>query len=246
LARNIGEAFNQRFFDSEHNEYAQGSQCANSIALAMGLVPPAARAAVLDAVVQDVRRRGNALTAGDVGYRYLLRALAEGGRSDVIYAMNNQSERPGYGYQLEHGATSLTEAWDAAPGPSQNHFMLGHIMEWFYHDLAGIGIDPSAPAFKKTIIKPAMPGDLTWVKASYNSVYGQIESYWTREGGRLTLNVAIPPNSAGVVYVPAGPGANVTESGKPADQAIGVKFLRAEDGAAVYEVASGRYSFSVN
>ncbi len=48
-----------------------------------------------------------------MGYRYLLRALAEGGRSDVIYAMNNQSERPGYGYQLKKGATSLTEAWDA-------------------------------------------------------------------------------------------------------------------------------------
>ena len=101
LARSIGEAFNQQFFDPARHQYAQGSQCANSMPLAMGLVEPAHRAAVLNAVVQDVTRRGNALTAGDVGYRYLLRALAEGGRSDVIYAMNNQSERPGYGYQLK-------------------------------------------------------------------------------------------------------------------------------------------------
>ena len=49
--------------------------CANSIPLVMGLCDPANRAAVLDAVVGDVRARGNALTAGDVGYRYLLRAL---------------------------------------------------------------------------------------------------------------------------------------------------------------------------
>jgi alpha-L-rhamnosidase len=52
---------------------------------------------VLDAIVRDVRQRGNALTAGDVGYRYLLRALADGGRSDVIFDINNQSDKPGYG-----------------------------------------------------------------------------------------------------------------------------------------------------
>jgi hypothetical protein len=244
LAGNIGRAFNQQFFDSSRNQYAQGSQCANSIPLAMGLVPPANRAAVVNAVAEDVAHRGNALTAGDVGYRYLLRALAEGGRSDVIYAMNNQSERPGYGYQLQHGATSLTEAWDASPGPSQNHFMLGHIMEWFYHDLAGIGIDPSVPAFKKVVIKPATPGDLKWVKASYKSIYGEIDSHWSIEKGKVTLNVTIPPNTTAVVYVPAKAGAKVTEGGKPAAQAVGVKFLRAENGAAVYEVRSGRYSFS--
>jgi hypothetical protein len=246
LALSVGEAFNQQFFDFTRDRYAQGSQCANSIPLAMGLVPAAHRAAVLNAVVQDVTGRGNALTAGDVGYRYLLRALAEGGRSDVIYAMNNQSRRPGYGYQLKKGATSLTEAWDAGRDSSQNHFMLGHIMEWFYHDLAGIGIDPSVPAFKKVVIKPAAPGDLAWVKASYNSIYGKIESYWTVTNGKRTLNVAIPANTTAVVYVPAQAGAQVTESGKPASHALGVKYLRWENGAAVYEIASGRYSFSVD
>jgi hypothetical protein len=243
LARSIGDAFNQKFFDPAHDQYAQGSQCANSIPLAMGLVPPGHRAEVLNAVVQDVSRRGNSLTAGDVGYRYLLRALAEGGRSDVIYAMNNQSERPGYGYQLQRGATSLTEAWDAARGPSQNHFMLGHIIEWFYHDLAGIGIDSSAPGFKKIVVRPATPGDLAWVKASYNSIYGKIESHWTVANGHFTLNVAIPPNTTATVYVPAQAGAQIAESGQPAENAPGVKYLRWENGAAIYEIASGRYRF---
>jgi len=246
LAQKIGEAFNHEFYDSATHQYAQGSQCANSMPLAMGIVSPADRAAVLNAVVQDVARHGNALTAGDVGYRYLLRALAEGGRSDVIYAMNNQSDRPGYGYQLERGATSLTEAWDAEPDSSQNHFMLGHIVEWFYHDLAGIGMDTSLPAFKKIIIKPATPGDLAWVKASYESLYGRIESGWNINKGSFTLTATIPPNSTGIVYVPAKAGAEVTEGGRPAGQALGVKFLRWEDGAAVYEVSSGRYSFFVS
>jgi len=111
LAGQISIAFNRAFFDPATGRYATGSQCANTIPLVMDLVEPARRAEVLAAIVADVRGRGNALTAGDVGYRYLLRALADGGRSDVIFDMNNQSEKPGYGFQLAHGATSLTEAW---------------------------------------------------------------------------------------------------------------------------------------
>jgi len=149
-AEEIYAAFNREFFNPANRTYATGSQCANAVPLAMGLVDPTNRAAVLDALVRDVRAHINALTAGDVGYRYLLRALADGGRSDVIFDMNNQSDKPGYGYQLAQGATSLTEAWTARRGSSQNHFMLGQIQEWFYHDLGGIGGDLTGPGFKKS------------------------------------------------------------------------------------------------
>jgi hypothetical protein len=172
------------------------SQCAAAIALHMNLVEPARRAAVLDALVRDVREKG--LTAGDVGYRYVLRALADSGRSDVIFEMTNQTERPGYGYQLKLGATSLTEAWDARRTSSQNHFMLGQINEWFFHDLAGI--QPAAPGFSKITIKPQPVGDLTWVKARY----GGIRSEWRREGRRFTLEVAVPSHTTAKVFMPGG------------------------------------------
>jgi len=200
---------------------------------------------VLNAIVADVEQRGNALTAGDVGFHYLLRALAQGGRSDVIYQLNNQSERPGYGFQLAHGATSLTEAWNADPRSSQNHFMLGQITEWFYHDLAGIQCDPEGPGFRKIIIKPALLDDLTWVKASYDSVRGPIRTAWERENGRVALHVTIPPNAAATVHVPARGAAAVTEGGRPAAHAPGVRFLRMEGGAAVLAVGSGDYTFAV-
>lgn len=108
----------------------------------MGLADPAHRAAVLENIVADIDAKG--LTAGDVGFRYLLRALADGNRSDVIYKMNNQSTTPGYGMMLAKGATALTEAWDANPRSSHNHFMLGQISEWFFYDLAGIQSDPES------------------------------------------------------------------------------------------------------
>ena len=244
LADSIRAAFNQTFFDPSKGTYATGSQCADAIPLVLDLVEPARRPGVLAALVKDVRDRGNALTAGDVGYRYLLRALADGGRSDVIYDLNNQSDKPGYGYQLKRGATSLTEAWDANPRSSQNHFMLGQINEWFYHDLAGIQGDPAGPGFKRIIIRPAVVGDLTWVKASYDSVRGRIASEWSRDRRGFSLRVTIPPDTTATVYVPAADAAAVMESGRAAAKSPGVTLLRQDGGAAVYSVSSGDYAFT--
>jgi hypothetical protein len=243
LAENIRAAFNEKFYDPTNHIYATGSQTANSIPIVMGICEPTNRAAVVDAIVADVSKRGNALTAGDVGYRYLLRALADGGRSDVIFDINNQSDKPGYGYQLKMGATSLTEAWDAGRDSSQNHFMLGQIQEWFYHDLAGIQNAPDSAGFKKIVINPQPVGDVTRVKASYHSVRGKIVSDWNRAGDRFTLKVTIPPNTTATVFIPAKSAGDVTESGRPAAQSRDVKFLRAENGRAIYEIASGSYTF---
>ena len=41
----------------------------------MGLTTPENRQQVFDNLIADIRGRNNALTAGDVGYRYVLRAL---------------------------------------------------------------------------------------------------------------------------------------------------------------------------
>jgi alpha-L-rhamnosidase len=203
-ARLIGRGRDQRQLDQRAAEVRAAflrqfpmptnSQCAAAIALHMNLTTN--RAEVLAALVRDVREKG--LTAGDVGYRYVLRALADNGRSDVIFEMTHQSDKPGYGYQLKMGATSLTEAWDARRTSSQNHFMLGQINEWFFHDLAGI--QPARPGFQKILIKPQAVGDITWVKARY----GDIVSEWNREGGHFVLKVAIPANATATVYMPDG------------------------------------------
>lgn len=231
-AGDIRAAFNEKFYDTVRRTYATGSQCANALALVMGLCEDTNRPAVLDALVRDLRRQG--LTAGDVGYRYVLRALADGGRSDVIFEINNQSDKPGYGMQLAKGKTSLTEAWDG--GSSQNHFMLGQIQEWFYHDLAGIQNAPGSAGFERIVIRPQPVGDVTWVKARYESIRGRIVSYWKREGRRFTLEATIPANTTATIYLPA------TSAGA-VKAPSGATFVRMENGEAVYEIGSGRHLF---
>ena len=55
------------------------------------------------------------LTCGEIGHRYLLRALTDMGRPDVVFNLHSGTNDPGYGYILNQGATALTEAWDANP-----------------------------------------------------------------------------------------------------------------------------------
>jgi alpha-L-rhamnosidase len=233
LAQKIRAAFNEKFYDSTNRSYATGSQCANAIPLVFGICDPANRAAVVDAIVRDIRSRGNGLTAGDVGYGYLLRALSDGGRDDVIFDVNNRTDKPGYGMQVAKGKTSLTEAWDG--GSSQNHFMLGQIQEWFYHDLAGIQSDSESPGFAAIIINPHPVGDVTWAKASYNSIRGKIVSDWKVDGKNFTLKITIPANTIAAVYVPAKSEETVKNDG--------AHFLRMENGRAVFYLQSGSYEF---
>ncbi len=244
-AERIRASYDRHFLRTENGNrsYATGSQCANAVPLVLGIVAAEDRDAVLAALVRDVETRGWAMTTGDVGFRFLLQALARGGRSDVIYNMINQDEKPGYGYQLRMGATSLTESWDANRSSSHNHFMLGQITEWFYKDLAGIDTDLAGPGFKKIVIHPQPVGDLTWVRAAYDSIRGRIVSRWRQEGDKFTLELTVPANTTATVVLPARDGSRVLEGGKPAGQSTGVQLLRQERDRAVFAVTSGDYVF---
>ncbi len=242
-AERIRRAYNVKFFNATNGTYATGSQAANAIALVMGIVEPAHSNAVLASLVKDLESRDCQMTAGDIGFRFLLQALAQGGRSDLIYKMINQDEKPGYGYMIKKGETSLTEAWDANLTTSHNHFMLGQITEWFYKDIAGIDCDPAGPGFKKIIIRPQPIGDLKWARASYDSVRGKIFCEWRQGTENFKLKVRIPANTTATVFVSAKSAASVTEGGKSLERAIGVKLLRQEKDRTVIAVESGEYSF---
>jgi alpha-L-rhamnosidase len=244
-ADSIRASFNKKFFKPETGAYSTGSQTANAMPLFLGIVEPQHRKKLVETLVSDIRKRGNAFTSGDVGYRFLLNTLAMEGCSYVIFDMNNQSEQPGYGYQLKMGATALTEKWDAGVGSfgSQNHFMLGQINEWFFHDLVGIGVEPDGAGFRKFIVKPAIVGDISWVKGSYQSASGLILSQWKRDSEKFTLDISIPANTTATVFIPAANDADVNEGGMQAAKAKGVKFIKSENGNQVYEVASGNYQF---
>ena len=245
LADRIRAAFNHSFLDAKTGKVDNASQANQAFALVHALVPDKHRSAVLDVLVADILKNHNGhLSTGIFGTDCLLQALTNAGRADIAYAIVNQRTFPGWGYMREHGATTLWEHWALDTNTfSHNHPMFGSVSAWFFKCLGGIQCAPGAIGFDHVIIAPQIVGDLTWVSCWHESVHGRIVSEWKRETGKLKLEVAVPANTTATVYVPAKDEAGVTESGKPAAKAKGVKFLRMENTTAVYAVGSGIYRF---
>ncbi|WP_345953461.1 family 78 glycoside hydrolase catalytic domain [Mucilaginibacter sp. PAMB04168] len=237
LAAEVKKSFNHTFFNVQTKQYATGSQTSNAMAVYCGLVEPQYKDAVIANLIKDIRNRNNSLTAGDIGFRYLLRVLDDAGRSDVIFEMNNRDDVPGYGYQLAKGATALTESWQALAGVSNNHLMLGHIAEWFYSALAGIR-PGGGVAFKDIEIRPEPVGDVTSAQASHESPYGTISTKWEKKNGAFVMEVEVPVNTGAAVYLPVSQTAKITMNGKS------VKAQSYNKGKAMVKIGSGKYSFT--
>ncbi|QKJ28504.1 family 78 glycoside hydrolase catalytic domain [Mucilaginibacter mali] len=244
LATEVKAAYNKAFFNADIKQYGTGSQTANAMSVYMGLVDDKDKPAVIENIVKELKEHNYALTAGDIGFHYLISVLDEAGRSDVIYLMNNRSDVPGYGYQLAHGATALTESWGALPSVSNNHFMLGHLMEWFYTGLSGIRQGEGSVAFKKIEIKPQVVGDVTSASANYQSPYGVISSSWKKQGDKFVLSVSIPANTTATVYMPCKDAANITLGDKNNKNRKGFEFIGYNKGIAILGVGSGNYTFT--
>ena len=246
LADDIKKAFNRQFLKPGTGAYDSATQASQSFALFYDLVPQEERQNALDVLVRNIlEKRNGHLTTGIFGTRFMPLVLSDLGRTDVAYTVVNQKEYPGWGHMLERGATTLWEHWKFSDNIfSHNHPMFGSVGEWFVKALAGIQPDPEMVGWDRLIIRPQPAPGLTWAKGEYQTIRGRVASQWRIEGGKLSLNIVIPPNTTATVFVPTGDSDTVRESGKPAAQAQGVKFLRREQGAAVYQVGSGQYRFS--
>ena len=199
LLKEVTDAFNRKFYKADSCYYGTGSQTSNSLPLYLGLTGDN-KQTVINSLVADIKAHGNRLTTGDVGNRYLFQTLAQNGLNELLYTMLNHYETPGYGFQLRHGATTLTEQWDPRQGSSWNHFMMGQIDEWLFKTLAGIQNRPGTHGLRHLLIAPTLVGDLQYVKASTASLYGKISVNCTR----TQLDVEIPVGSDAVIKLPNG------------------------------------------
>ena len=245
-AERVRRDFNARFFNAAKHRYDKGSQTAQAMPLALGMVPEGEQAHVLDALIADIRAHENHVTAGDVGYHYVVDALLDGGRSDVLYDMLERTDSPSYGYQLEQGATSLTEAWDADPKSSQDHFMLGDAEEFLYRGLAGIGVDFSAQIPRQLLLRPQIVGDLSWVHGRYVSAWGPVESNWRRGPSGTDYEFVIPANATATVELKGVSADQLSIDGLPVKRAPGVMSSEVAGDSIRLVIGSGHFHITAS
>ena len=192
-ADSIKAAFIREFYHADTHLVGTGSQCAQAIALEMGLVPEGDREAVLQQLIADIHAHGDRLTTGDVGNRYLFNALIHNGQQELLYKMLNHYDVPGYGYQIKLGHTTLTEQWNPEHGASMNHFMMGHLNNLLVPHILGIWRNNGL-----TVIAPHPMGDLTWCRGESNG----IKTSWHLDGKRFLLEVDVPLGQSVKVRMP--------------------------------------------
>jgi len=182
------------------------------------------------------------VSTGVLGIQQLMRGLTEHGNVDLAYRIATNKTYPSWGYMIEKGATTIWELWNgdtADPAMnSANHVMLlGDLIIWYYEDLAGIKNHPESIAYKKLLMQPKFPDGLTHVKASYQSVYGEIRSEWKRNEDAFSWEITLPPNTSAVVKLPK-------EMGIADPSGEGIReVMHTEEGVEI-EIGSGSYYFT--
>ncbi len=247
LAKDIRDAFNRRFFKPDAGRYAPDTQADQAFPLYFGMAPPNQRDAILRALVGDVvdHYQGHP-TTGIFGTKYMLNALSDLGRADVAFAIVNQKTFPGWGHMLERGATTLWEHWEFSDNVySHNHPMFGSVSEWFFKAVAGIAVADDAFGANRLVFRPNPVGDLSWADGEYRSVRGRVACKWRIADDAFVLEAAVPVGASATLYLPAQDRSRVREQDRPADEARGVRFLRAESDRLVYNLLSGQYRFTV-
>jgi alpha-L-rhamnosidase len=248
LSNKIKEAFNNKFYNKAKKQYSNNTVTANILPLAFNMIPKNGDEDVFKNIVEKITVENNGhISTGVIGTQWLMRWLTYYGRGDIAYKLASNTTYPSWGYMVENGATTIWELWNGNTADpkmnSQNHVMLlGDLIVWMYENVGGI--KAKEPGFKVIEMKPSFVDGLTYANASYRSMHGLIKSDWKKDGKQLTWNITVPANTKAIVYVPAASANKVTEGGKDASTANGVRFMRMDGDRAVFEVGSGDYSFS--
>ncbi len=252
LTHDIRTAFCARFV-LPNGRLTIETQTGYILAIHFNLLPDSLQHVAVDALVADIKQRGNHLSTGFVGTPYINWVLSENGHVDTAYDLLHQTTWPSWLYSITQGATTIWERWDAwthdkgFQTPSMNsfnHYAYGAIGAWIYATVGGIDIDPNEPGYKHIVMRPKPGGGLTSASAELISLYGLIRSAWKLEHNIFEWKISIPTNTHATISIPVLSSASIYESNKPVDEVSDIKLVRREEDVAVYKIGSGEYHFT--
>lgn len=173
--------------------------------LALGLLNDKQKEYARKRLIKALENYGWRLGTGFLSSPLILFVLAEYD-IDSAYKLLENKEIPGWLSMPKNGATTIWENWS---GPfntqgaglgSLNHYSKGAVCEWLFKSMCGINVDGE----NRFVISPRPGGSFTFAKASYNSVFGKVESEWEKKDGKVVYNVVIPANCEAKIILPGG------------------------------------------
>jgi alpha-L-rhamnosidase len=218
----IRTAFQDEYF-SRTGRIAHNDQTSWSLAFLYGLVPAEHYEAGKTHFRRIVEEADGLIGTGFIGTPALLPALTLHGMADLAEKILLNRKVPGWLYQVDRGATSIWERWDAIGEDgsiftpemnSYNHYAYGAVCQWLFESVAGVAPRADAPGFDVITIDPLILPALSPVAMWHDCRHGRIEAGWTLNGNNVTYRLSLPPGSSAILSPKAAKGA-LTVNGQP-------------------------------
>lgn len=172
--------------------------------LALGLCDGEERNAAQKRLAQAVERYNYRVGTGFLSTPFLLPMLAEAGEIDAAYRMLENTEKPGWLYEVAQGATTVWETWEGYTGDpgsgSLNHYSPGAVCGWLFDTVAGIRVRGE----NHFEIMPMPGGTLKYAQAACQSLYGKVVSRWERTADGIRYTITVPSNCTATIRLPDG------------------------------------------
>lgn len=166
--------------------------------LALGLLDGGEKIAAQKRLLKAVEDFKYCVGTGFLSTVFLLPVLTKAGEVETAYMMLENTEKPGWLGEVLDGATTVWETWEG--NVSRNHYSPGAVCQWLFETVAGIRPDGEG----RFVINPIPGGTLTHAKASYQSIYGIVESGWEKNENGTVFTVTIPVNTTAQLVLPNG------------------------------------------
>ncbi|MGI6106827.1 MAG: family 78 glycoside hydrolase catalytic domain [Lachnospiraceae bacterium] len=174
--------------------------------IAFGLLTPEEEQAAADDLDALIRRRNYTVGTGFLSTPYLCPVLAAHGHTETAYRVLLQHQCPGWLYEVDQGATTVWEDWDAIASDgkihsSLNHYSKGSVALFMIRDMCGIYY-----RFDSVRICPHPYPLLRHAEALYRSPAGPIRSGWefSADGKEITYRIEIPEGMTAGLVLPGG------------------------------------------
>lgn len=243
LADSIKDKFNREFLDYETGIYAENSQTAQALPLALGLVPDEMEEKVRQRLLDAIDMRNGHISAGFIGGNFTMDYLPGNGYFDVAYKMLTQPESPGWLHMVRSSKSTMSESINLN-GPGSGHHPYGAYIGFWLYKYLGIRADEDKPGFREFIIEPGLGSGLEEACTSYHSLYGEIVSAWKKRGDRITLTIRVPANSVAELILPSEMiGGNLRVNNTRIRNIPAISLITVGNGKTHYSVGSGTYEF---
>ncbi|MFC6063919.1 alpha-L-rhamnosidase [Streptomyces ochraceiscleroticus] len=203
-AAQVRAAFAAEYVDAE-GRLPVALQGPYVLALAFDMVPARKRPLLVQHLVDLIAERGDRLDTGFLSVPHLLDVLWDSGHAELARRLLWQDECPSWLYEVDRGATTIWESWDAiAPDGSVravsfNHYAFGCVDDVLYRRIAGIRA--TAPGFRSVVIEPDLAGQLDHADAEVWTPYGPIRVAWTLTGDDAAIHADVPHGVDAVLVV---------------------------------------------